>query len=247
MENLTFEQLSERGQQEVFATIKSYSDSIPKNYANLLERVKILEENGYVRGEHFEYNYNLQTTFRRVYDGIGFYEFDVNFISPRVTLLVKRFSKYSDKLDIEEMGVSWEDQNGLIYCALSEKRNRACKPTTMLEKLKVHNSRQEFMFERFSEEKTIVEQIMESYRLDYPTATVTTHENYNHRGNSYSADTPIIQLKFPTGSMMEVAIKLDNPESREIIKIKDGSGDWSLTKSILAYFNQQNLAVEVNR
>lgn len=236
MEKLTFDQLSERAQQEVFATIKSYSDSIPTNYVNLLERVKILEDNGYVKGEHFEYNYDLQTASRQVYDGIGFFEFDVNFISPRVTLLVNRFSKYSDKLAIEEMGVSWD--NELIYCALSE-TNRYCKPKTMLEKLKVHNSRQEFIFKRFSEERTIVEQIMESYRLDYPTATVTTHENYNHRGNSYSADTPIIQLKFPTGSMMEVAIKLDNPESREIIKIKDGSGDWSLTKSILAYFNQQ--------
>jgi hypothetical protein len=174
-----------------------------------------------------------------VYDGIGFFEFDVNFISPRVTLLVKRFSKYSDKLDIEEMGVSWEDQNGLIYCALSETRNRACKPTTMLEKLKIHNSRQEFLFNHNNKKSSMVEQIMESYRLDYPTAIVATHENYNHRGNSYSADTPIIQLRFPTGSMMEIAIKLDNPESREIIRVVDGSGDWSLTNSILAYFNQQ--------
>jgi hypothetical protein len=171
-----------------------------------------------------------------VCEGIGLFDFDVNFISPRVTLLVKRFDKYSEKLAIEEMGVSWDD--GLIRCSLTE-TNRYCKPKTMLEKLKVHNSRQEFMFKRFSEEKTTVEQIMESYRLDYPTATVTTHENYNHRGNSYSFDTPIIQLKFPTGSMMEIAIKSDNPASREIIKIKDGSGDWSLTNSILAYFNQQ--------
>jgi hypothetical protein len=134
------------------------------------------------------------------------------------------------------MIVSWDKD--LIYCMLSE-TNRYCKPKTMLEKLKVHNSRQEVLFNKISEEKTIVERIMESYRLDYPTAKVTTHENYNHRGNSYSSETPIIQLKFPTGSMVEIAIKSDNPESREIVKIKDASGDWSLTNSVLDYFNQQ--------
>jgi hypothetical protein len=237
MEKLKFDQLSEQAQRNVFATIKSYSDSIPANCAELLKRVNILEKNGYVKGEHFEYNYDLQISKQKAYEGIGFFEFEVSYLTPNIKLLVNRFNKHSNKIDIEEMFLTWWDE-GLIRCSLTETK-RYCKPKTMLEKLKVHNSRQEFMFKRFSEETTIVERIMESYRLDYPTATVTTHENYNHRANSYSADTPIIQLRFPTGSMMEIAIKLDNPESREIIKIKDGSGDWSLTKSILAYFNQQ--------
>jgi hypothetical protein len=101
-----------------------------------------------------------------------------------------------------------------VQCNAIQDQYRYVKPTTLLEKLKVHNSRQEALFEEHKKKVSLKETIVEKYTKLYPKATVTSQNDWS----KYSGSFDIIEVKFESGSYVQ--FRLDTYQNKEYLHKK---------------------------
>jgi len=197
---------------------------------------KLLIDNGFIFGMDFVNTFKVETVTKEVtlgyrYDNTNFeveltYETSTGYIS----LKGKRFTQ--DKLTDDTFGVSFERDK--VQCLTIQDQYRYIKPTTMLDKLKVYNSRQETLFEEYKKKTSLKQTVIEKYTKLYPNATITAKTDWT----KYNGHFDIIEVKFESGSYVQ--FKLDTYKNEEYLyKKHDAKFDRMKAEELLERFSKQ--------
>jgi hypothetical protein len=121
-----------------------------------------------------------------------------------------------------------------VQCNSIQEQYRYVKPTTLLEKLKIHNSRQEQLFEEYKKKVSLKETIIEKYTKLYPKATITSRNDWS----KYSGSFDIIEVKFNSGSYIQ--FRLDTYYNKEYLHKKhDAEYEKMNSEELLEKFSKQ--------
>jgi hypothetical protein len=105
-------------------------------------------------------------------------------------------------------------QGNKINCYTVQDNFRFIKPSTILEKLKTFNIRQEQLFEEYKKKNSLKQNVIEKYTKLYPNATITAKTDYSR----YSGTFEIIEVKFDSGSFVQ--FRLDTYKNIEYLHNK---------------------------
>ena len=197
---------------------------------------KLLIDNGFIFGMDFVNTFKVETVTKEVtlgyrYDNTNF-EVELTYETPTgyISLKGKRFTQ--DKLTDDTFGVSFERDK--VQCLTIQDQYRYIKPTTLLDKLKVYNSRQETLFEEYKKKTSLKQTVIEKYTKLYPNATITAKTDWT----KYNGHFDIIEVKFESGSYVQ--FKLDTYKNEEYIyKKHDAKFDRMKADELLERFSKQ--------
>ncbi len=122
----------------------------------------------------------------------------------------KRFDSYSKPNELIDSMFDISFQGNKINCYTVQDNFRFIKPSTILEKLKTFNSRQEHLFEEYKKKNSLKQNIVNKYTKLYPNATVTFKNEYVNRSGTFE----IVEVKFESGSYVQFT--LNTYQNKEI-------------------------------
>jgi hypothetical protein len=147
-------------------------------------------------------------------------------------LALKAKQSYQGELTNTTFSISFD--KGKVQCSYLQDQYRYVKPTTLLEKLKVYNSRQEALLEEYKKKNSLKQNIIEKYRELYPNATITTKDDWT----KYSGSFEIVEVKFESGSYVQ--FRLDIYNNKEFIHKKhDAEFEGMSSDELLERFSKQ--------
>ena len=197
---------------------------------------KLLIDNGFIFGMDFVNTFKVETVTREVTLGYSYnltqFEVELTYemCSGGISLKGKRF--YNNELKNSTFGVDFE--RGKAQCLTIQDQYRYIKLTTMLDKLKVYNSRQETLFEEYKKKTSLKQTVIEKYTKLYPNATITAKTDWT----KYNGHFDIIEVKFESGSYIQ--FKLDTYKNEEYIyKKHDAKFDRMKAEELLERFSKQ--------
>lgn len=104
----------------------------------------------------------------------------------------------------------------------------------MLEKLKIFNSRQEYLFEEHKKKTNLKQSVVDKYTKLYPNATVEAKREWG----KYAGEFDVIEVKFDSGSYVQ--FKLDTYKNTEYLYKKfDAELDKLTVDETLERFSKQ--------
>jgi len=197
---------------------------------------KLLVDNGFIYGMDFVNDFKIETVTRSVTLGYRHnntqFETELTYeaSSGGISLKGKRF--YNNELKDSTFSVDFE--GGKMQCVTIQDQYRYIKPTTLLEKLKVHNNRVEVLFEEYKKKTSLKEAIVEKYTKLYPNATITVKDDWTKHSGSFQ----IIEVKFDSGSFVQ--FRLDTYRNTEYLYKKyDAEVDKMNSEELLERFSKQ--------
>jgi hypothetical protein len=244
------EEIKDPNQLDLFAGIL-FTPEQEKLINNYLERQKttvnlntianqrneeLLIRNGFRLGIDFQNTFKTEIITREVtlgssYDKTQFTtELTFENTTGHISLNGKQF--YNGELINSMFSVYFERDK--VQCNSIQEQYRYVKPTTLLEKLKIHNSRQEVLFEEYKKKVSLKETIIEKYTKLYPKATVTSKNDWS----KYSGSFDIIEVKFESGSYIQ--FRLDTYYNKEYLHKKhDAEFEKMNSDELLEKFSKQ--------
>ena len=109
-----------------------------------------------------------------------------------------------------EMGKSYVSREGdKLQCTSITSQYRYYKPSSLLAKLKEHNSYSLRQLESTNKKQNIIEYTVEKYTKLFPNAEVKIGSDYNRGRNNYSEFKTVI-INFPSGSYVIYRLGYDN-------------------------------------
>mgnify|MGYP003634740138 FL=1 len=109
-----------------------------------------------------------------------------------------------------EMGKSYVSREGdKLQCTSITSQYRYYKPSSLLTKLKEHNSYSLGQLESTNKKQNIIEYTVEKYTKLFPNAEVKIGSDYNRGRNNYSEFKTVI-INFPSGSYVIYRLGYDN-------------------------------------
>jgi hypothetical protein len=197
---------------------------------------ELLIRNGFRLGIDFQNTFKTEIVTREV--TLGFSHNGTQFTTEltfenttgHISLNGKQF--YNGELINTMFSVYFERDK--VQCNSIQEQYRYVKPTTLLEKLKIHNSRQEVLFEEYKKKVSLKETIIEKYTKLYPKATVTSKNDWS----KYSGSFDIVEVKFDSGSYVQ--FRLDTYYNKEYLHKKhDAEYEKMNSEELLEKFSKQ--------
>ena len=137
-----------------------------------------------------------------------------------------------------EMGKSYVSREGdKLQCTSITSQYRYYKPSSLLAKLKEHNSYSLGQLESTNKKQNIIEYTVEKYTKLFPNAEVKIGSDYNRGRNNYSEFKTVI-IKFPSGSYVIYRLGYDN-DGEYLHKKFDNVVDTLKGMDLLNHFNNQ--------
>jgi len=137
-----------------------------------------------------------------------------------------------------EMGKSYVYREGnKLQCTCITSQYRYYKPSSLLTKLKEHNSYSLTQLESFNKKQNTIEYTVEKYTKLFPNAEVKIGSDYNRGRNNYSEFKTVI-INFPSGSYVIYRLGYDN-DGEYLHKSFDGVVDALKGMDLLNHFNNQ--------
>jgi len=197
---------------------------------------KLLIDNGFIFGMDFVNTFKVETVTREVTLGYSYnntnFEVELTYENCNGGISLKGKQFYNNELRDSTFGVSFE--RGKVQCLTIQDQYRFIKPTTLLEKLKVYNSRQETLFEEYKKKTSLKQTVIEKYTKLYPNATITAKTDWT----KYSGSFEVIEVKFASGSYVQ--FKLDTYKNEEYLyKKHDAKFDKMKADELLERFSKQ--------
>ena len=201
---------------------------------------KALVDAGFVFGLDFENNFKIVTLIREVQ--LGYFEerfsieLEYETFEGGIGLLGKWFDSTQNKVRDTKISIDPEfTRKGVKisnYTIMGHYRK--VKPATLLEKLKIHNKRQQYLFDEFNQRENTKQNTLKKYQEKYPTATVTLSTDWNR----YSGTFDILTVGFPSGSY--IVFRLYEKENTETVhKVYDAEFKKLNTEEVLDKFSKQ--------
>ena len=137
-----------------------------------------------------------------------------------------------------EMGKSYVSREGdKLQCTSITSQYRYYKPSSLLAKLKEHNSYSLGQLESTNKKQNIIEYTVEKYTKLFPNAEVKIGSDYNRGRNNYSEFKTVI-INFPSGSYVIYRLGYDN-DGEYLHKKFDNVVDVLKGMDLLNHFNNQ--------
>ena len=251
MENLNEQdQIKDPNQLDLFAGIlftpeqeKMINDFLARQKQNSIgdelsnqRNEKLLVNNGFIYGMDYVNTFKKETVTREVSLGRRWdnNEFKVELTYETTTgcisLKGKRF--YQGELIDTTFGIYFEEDK--VQSSTIQGQYRYIKPTTLLEKLKVYNSRQEALLEEYKKKNSLKQNIIDKYTKLYPNATITIKDDWT----KYSGSFEIVEVKFESGSYVQ--FRLDTYNNKEYLyKKHDAEFETLNSEELLNRFSKQ--------
>jgi len=244
MEDLTFEQLSEKDKAYVLREQEKYKSSIPIKIKNLLARIEFLKSVGFVENEHFRYKCNKETYTSNVYfpteNGGGYYKYELEAIDTSIRLINPTFDSSTGNIRTFETECYFDDKNYISCSSIMDRRGHY-KPSTILDKIKFLWETAENCKKYADARRSLVDNTIKEYQEQYPNAEIIAKKNTEHRYNIFNQNADVVSIKFPSGSYVNIVVTdatLYRTEER-VIKIYDAETNGLPVNEILNKFNQQ--------
>ena len=137
-----------------------------------------------------------------------------------------------------EMGKSYVSREGdKLQCTSITSQYRYYKPSSLLTKLKEHNSYSLGQLESTNKKQNIIEYTVEKYTKLFPNAEVKIGSDYNRGRNNYSEFKTVI-INFPSGSYVIYRLGYNN-DGEYLHKKFDKVVDTLKGIDLLNHFNNQ--------
>jgi hypothetical protein len=202
----------------------------------------LLTNNGFVKGVDFINTFQTKIVTREVTLGFSWKENQFKTeqtyetIDGCISLKGKRFNSYQKPNELLNDDVFRVDFNGdKIQCEAVQDQYRYIKPKTLLEKLKIFNSRQVQLFEEYKKKNNLKQNVIEKYTKLYPNALITVKSEWS---SINSSTFEIIEVNFESGSYIQ--FKLDTFNNKEFIyKKHDDEYNKLNSDELLERFSKQ--------
>jgi len=196
----------------------------------------LLIRNGFKLGIDFQNTFKVEVVTREVTLGSSYdktlFTTELTFENTTGSISLNGKQFYNGILADTMFSVYFERDK--VQCNSIQEQYRYVKPTTLLEKLKVHNSRQEVLFEEYKKKTSLKETIIEKYTKLYPKATVTNKNDWS----KYSGSFDIIEVAFDSGSYIQ--FRLDTYHNKEFVHKKyDAEFETMNSDELLEKFSKQ--------
>jgi hypothetical protein len=220
--------------------IIEYKERCAKNalyYKNQNERLEqLLLEAGFIKDVNFVNTFKVKTDTRNVSLGSDYrnnrFEVEVTHDVIEGSLRLKGFSFYAGNLDQKEFSIDLEKDK--VQCTAVQDQYRFIKPSTLLEKLTIHNSRQVEMYENYVKKNALKFATIKKYQKLYPNATVEVKQEYS----KYSGTFDVLEVKFESGSYVQ--FQLNTYQNKELFYKKyDAQFEAMSVEEVLNKFANQ--------
>jgi hypothetical protein len=244
------EEIKDPNQLDLFAGIlhtpeqeKMINDFLERQKKNVLSNEldnqrneRVLVDNGFIYGMDYVNTFKKETVTREVSLGSRWSntefttELTYESVSGGLALKAKRF--YQGELTNTTFSISFD--KGKVQCTYLQDQYRYIKPSTLLEKLKVYDSRQEALLEEYKKKNSLKQTIIEKYTKLYPNATITIKDDWT----KYSGSFEIVEVKFKSGSFIQ--FRLDTYNNKEYLyKKHDAEFEGMSSDELLERFSKQ--------
>jgi len=232
--------LTTRQQQLIDEFIKSRSKTAKIKETQNQSLEKALVDDGFVFGMDFENTFKIVTVKKEV--SLGYYEerfsieLEYEAFEGDIRLLGKQFESTQNKIVNARFYIDAEfNRNGVKVSSYSIMDNyRKVKPSTMLQKLKEYNERQQYRFEEFNRRETTKQNTLKKYQEKYPNATVTPSTDWD----KYSGTFNTLVVGFPSGSYIVFRL-WDKENSETVHKVYDAEFKKLNIGEVLDKFSKQ--------
>jgi hypothetical protein len=242
MENLTFEQLSEKFKDYVLKEQERYKDLTPRKIKLLLTRIDFLKSIGFVENKHFRYKCNKEVWTSNVYcptdNGGGYHSYELEGIDTTISLINPTFDSSTGNIRTFETECDFDDKD-YISCSIVMDRRGYYKPVTLLDKINFLWEVAENCKKAHDKKYALIQDVINKFQSRYPLAEITSQKNIKHRQNMFNANADVLTIKFPSSSYIELVV--DDTRSLEscVIARFDAETDGLPVTQMLDKFNQQ--------
>ena len=231
--------LTTEQEQEIATFVKQQAERAVKAEKRMNGIISLLDEAGFVYGQDYSSNFEVEEVTREQRFGYGYnntdYTHEVTYTqsSGNVFLWVNRLD--GDKIKAYKSSV---DKDGdKLMCTSVTSQYRHYKPSSLLTKYKEYNERIVGELEYKSKQKIALNTIVKKYQTLYPEATVTIGSDY-HRGRNNYTDFSIVKVLFKSGSWVSFQLGWSNEMDQERFHKKhDAKNETSA--DLLERFNNQ--------
>ena len=231
--------LTTEQEQEIATWIENQAKRAVKAEKRVYEIISLLDEAGFVYGQDYSSNFEVEEVTRETRFGYGYnntdYEFEATYMqnTGNVFLWVNTISE--GKLKTYKSSVDLDGDK--LQCTSVTKQYRHYKPSSLLVKYKEYNARIVSELEHNNKQNIALNNIVSKYQTLYPEAKVTIGSDYYRNRRNYTTF-PIVEVKFPSGSWVSFQLGYgDNMEEVRFYKKYDAQSET--TKDLLDRFNNQ--------
>jgi len=220
--------------------IIEYKERCAKNalyYKNQNERLEqLLLGAGFIKDVNFVNNFQIKTETREVTLGSDYgnnrFEVEVTQEVIEGDLRLKGFSFYNGNLEQKEFSIGLDKDK--VQCSAIQDQYRYIKPSTMLDKLVQHNTKQVANYEFYVQKNALKLEIIKKYKALYPNATVEMKQEWS----KYSGSFDVLEIKFKSGSYIQ--FQLNTYQNKEVFYKKyDAELENMSVEELLNKFSNQ--------
>lgn len=159
----------------------------------------LLDEAGFVYGENYVNTTKVEKVTEVVTLGYSYnstnFDIELTYLETTGGVAIK-YNAVSDGRLIKRLGTVGVDRNNKLECLDITPQYRYYKPSTLLEKLNLHNDKAVAKIERDNKEKIAIDYTIKKYQKLYPKAKVTESYGYDRYSGRYSS----VEVEFKSGS-----------------------------------------------
>ena len=231
--------LTTEQQEEVNLFIKRQAERAIKAEKRNSKIMLMLDEAGFVYGQDYSSNFEVEEVTRETRFGYGYnntdYEFEVTYTqnTGNVFLWVNTIKNgligtYKSSIDVE---------GDKLQCTSVTKQYRHYKPSSLLVKYKEHNQRIVGELEHKNKQSIALDNVVSKYQTLYPEAKVTIGSDYYRSRRNYDSF-PLVIVTFKSGS--SVSFQLGYSNEMEVVRFyKKYDAQTEKVEDLLNRFNNQ--------
>jgi len=220
--------------------IAEYKERCAKNtlyYKNQNERLEqLLLGAGFIKDVNFVNTFKTKTETKELTLGSDYrnnrFETEITNETYEGSLRLKAFSFYNGNLEQKEFQIELDKDK--VQCVAIQDQYRFIKPTTLLDRLTVYNSRQVENYELYVKKNALKLEIVKKYQTLYPDATIEMKQEWS----KYSGTFDVLEVKFKSGSYIQ--FQLNTYQNKEIFYKKyDAQFEAMSVEELLNKFSNQ--------
>ena len=231
--------LTTEQQEEVNKFIKNQAERAIKAEKRNSKIMLMLDEAGFVYGQDYSSNFEVEEVTREQRFGYGYnntdYEFEVTYTQNTGNVFLWVNTIKNGKIETYKSSIDVEGDK--LMCTSITKQYRHYKPSSLLIKYKEYNERVAYKLECENKQSVALNNVVVNFQTFYPDAQVTIGSDY-YRGTRNYDSFPIVEVKFPSGSY--VSFQLGYGDKMEEVRFyKKYDAQSETTDQLLTRFNNQ--------
>ena len=231
--------LTAEQQEEVNKFIKNQAERAIKAEKRNSKIMLMLDEAGFVYGQDYSSNFEVEEVTRETRFGYGYnntdYEFEATYMQNTGNVFLWVNTINEGKLKTYKSSVDVEGDK--LQCTSVTKQYRHYKPSSLLVKYKEHNQRIVGELEHKNKQSIALDNVVSKYQTLYPEAKVTIGSDYYRSRRNYDSF-PLVIVTFKSGS--SVSFQLGYSNEMEVVRFyKKYDAQTEKVEDLLNRFNNQ--------